>query len=447
MMKKRAPWLWSIGAAVALAAAAGARSRLEAERQRLGLQPRLAAVGGEDGAMRSVLAERQLALLTAGLGVLRPLALDFLWLRATHLQAKGRYFETGALSTLIARLEPRLPEVWTFQARNLAYNLPPAFPPADRFPWVERAVRLLRDEALLYNPENASICLELSSIFLHKIGLDLDPAGPIYRARLAELFAQPAGTPASLEQRSRWGIDGDTVTRLEEEAGVSLDFRTSGAHALYWAERGLLGARQAGLATRRLEDQKIGSVFQLYAAGRVLRAREGGGSAFLPEPRIEPAAERSLAAALSSLAPEDRGEARASFHATGVLGRLLWEGPSAARDHFARHAAELQPAGSLEELLARWLTEDDSTTPASAVGHLLEAALLLEAAGESSAGRHLREAGELLSTFFQRISPGSVGKFEDQWNAVLARQASGALVSALPWGLETLAPPARRSRP
>jgi hypothetical protein len=170
-----------------------------------------------------------------------------LWLRAVHLQERGEYFEAGALAKLITALQPRFPAVWSFQAQNLAYNIPPSFPLPERYPWVVQAIQLLRDGALLHNPESPEAYFELAFIFQHKIGLDFDDAGYLYRSSLAAAFDPGAPVEQGAEQRAEqlaarrreWKLDAEKVKSLETKLGSTLDFRAAESHALYWAELGL----------------------------------------------------------------------------------------------------------------------------------------------------------------------------------------------------------------
>ena len=63
-----------------------------------------------------------------------------------RLQDEGRYVELAQLATVLTRMEPHTPEVWSHAAWNLAYNVSVMMPtPADRWRWVEAGIRLLRD--------------------------------------------------------------------------------------------------------------------------------------------------------------------------------------------------------------------------------------------------------------------------------------------------------------
>ena len=61
-----------------------------------------------------------LAITTVALGGFRGLIADTLWLRVSHLQKKGRYFEVVQLSDWITKLEPKATEIWAFHSWNMA---------------------------------------------------------------------------------------------------------------------------------------------------------------------------------------------------------------------------------------------------------------------------------------------------------------------------------------
>ena len=120
--------------------------------------------------------------VTVALGGFRGIVADALWIRASILQEKGRYFELVQLADWITALEPHFPEVWIFHAWNLAYNVSVLFEsPEDRWRWVRHGIALLRDRGIVFNPDSPSLCRELGWIFLHKIGSDYDSAHWYYK--------------------------------------------------------------------------------------------------------------------------------------------------------------------------------------------------------------------------------------------------------------------------
>lgn len=126
------------------------------------------------------------AFSTVALGGFRGIIADILWLRASRLQSEGRFFELVQLANWITRLEPRFPTVWAYQAWNLAYNISVLFSEdEDRWRWVQHGIRLLRNDAIRYNPGEAILYWELGWLFSHKIGQDLDQSHRHYKAELA----------------------------------------------------------------------------------------------------------------------------------------------------------------------------------------------------------------------------------------------------------------------
>ena len=121
---------------------------------------------------RSVAAPSPAAeMIVAGLGGFRGIASEVVWFRADRLQADGKYGELAQLSTWLTYLEPHTPEVWSYTAWNLAYNVSVMMPtPADRWRWVAAGLRLLRDDGLSFNPANPELYRELAWLFLFKIG-------------------------------------------------------------------------------------------------------------------------------------------------------------------------------------------------------------------------------------------------------------------------------------
>jgi hypothetical protein len=107
-----------------------------------------------------------LALVTIALGPIRGLIADLLWWRAVQFQDDGEYFEIIQLADWITAIQPRNTHVWAFQAWNMCYNIAYEFPEfGDRWPWVERALDLLRGDALRANPGSFPLHGEIVRIF------------------------------------------------------------------------------------------------------------------------------------------------------------------------------------------------------------------------------------------------------------------------------------------
>jgi len=173
--RRRAMFLQGAGALL-LALAGGRHAALVAARS----EHHLSAVPPED-------TTPLVSLVTVAFGGFRGLVADALWVRANDLQERGQYFELVQLSTWITQLEPRIPEVWSFHAWNMAYNISVLFPdPEDRWRWVTHGIHLLRDEGLRHNPTSAALHWDIGWIFQHKIGYDSDQAHFHYKIRWAE---------------------------------------------------------------------------------------------------------------------------------------------------------------------------------------------------------------------------------------------------------------------
>jgi len=136
------------------------------------------------------------ALLPAALGSFRGLMVDYLWYRANRLQEDGEFFEANTLAQAISALLPGSPAVWQFHAWNMAYNISVAtYTPQERWDWVSKGVRLLRDQGIVANPRAILLYQELSRIFQHKIGQRSDDMHWYYKQQLAHEWQQLLGTP------------------------------------------------------------------------------------------------------------------------------------------------------------------------------------------------------------------------------------------------------------
>src|ERR1039457_914932 len=127
-----------------------------------------------------------LAFTTVALGGFRGLISNLLWIRANDLQEDDKYFEMMQLADWITKLEPHFPQVWVFQAWNMAYNISVKFKDfPDRWRWLQGGIELLRDEGLKYNPNDVLIYRELAWFFQHKLGANLDDANVYYKQQWA----------------------------------------------------------------------------------------------------------------------------------------------------------------------------------------------------------------------------------------------------------------------
>jgi hypothetical protein len=128
----------------------------------------------------------ELRIPTVALFTFRSLAIDYLWIRADTLQHDGQYFDALHLSRLICALQPHLTSVWDYRSYNMAYNISVGMPTwPERWNWVEAGYKLLRDEALVFNPQSPLLHERLAWIFEHKIGAISDDAHYYYKLRLA----------------------------------------------------------------------------------------------------------------------------------------------------------------------------------------------------------------------------------------------------------------------
>lgn len=176
----------------------------------------------------------------AALGGFRALAAEAVWFRAERLQREGRYVELAQLASTLSFLEPHTPEVWSYAAWNLAYNVSVMMPTEeDRWRWVKAAIRLLRDEGLKLNPDEVELYRELSWLFQLKIGADIDSAAPLYRREWKAIVEDVA-------RRGAWGELGmDPVRRDEVARRYDIaDWTSPFASAVYWADCGLAYATE-----------------------------------------------------------------------------------------------------------------------------------------------------------------------------------------------------------
>ena len=170
----------------------------------------------------------------AAVGGLRSIAAEVIWFRADRLQEEGRYVELAQLASALTFMEPHTPEVWSYAAWNLAYNISVMMAtPEDRWRWVHAGIRLLRDEGLVLNPDSPELCRELAWLFELKIGANIDSASETYRTIWK-------GIVEDVRARGAWDelrMDPSAMARIEQATGFD-DWTDPQLSAIYWAARG-----------------------------------------------------------------------------------------------------------------------------------------------------------------------------------------------------------------
>ena len=170
----------------------------------------------------------------AAFGGIRSIVAEVVWFRADRLQDEGRYVELAQLASTLSYLEPHTPEVWSYAAWNLAYNISIMMPTyEDRWRWVYAAICLIRDKGLVLNPTESELYRELAWLFELKLGTNLDMAAPVYRAKWRETVEDVARRNAWEELRMDKKVM-DEVTKAYDMSDVADPMFS----AVYWAHIG-----------------------------------------------------------------------------------------------------------------------------------------------------------------------------------------------------------------
>ena len=159
---------------------------------------------------------------TVALGSFRGVIADMLWLRAQSLQNKHQFYEMVQLAQWITDLQPGFSGATCYLAWNMAYNISvTCSSPVERWYWVNEGIKLLRDKALEYNPDDPTIYKELSWIYAHKLGNVMDDANIYYKNRLAVEMQQVFGQEPDWERMANAPTGREQFLR-EYPAGSSL---------------------------------------------------------------------------------------------------------------------------------------------------------------------------------------------------------------------------------
>ena len=142
--------------------------------------------------------------LGIAMGAFRGIFVNILWLEANAAKEDGRFYESIELATMITKLQPRLPQVWTFHAWNMAYNISvTTHTPEERWQWVQAGINILRKEGLRYNPNNMHMHKELGWMFLHKVAGYTDDANQHYKRRFAYQWHNIMGPAPTIDPDHR----------------------------------------------------------------------------------------------------------------------------------------------------------------------------------------------------------------------------------------------------
>ncbi len=144
--------------------------------------------------------------LGTAIGALRGLVVDYLWIKATMKQEEGLYYDMLEDARLITKLQPRFPQVWIFHGHNMAYNISVMTNTnEERWDWVDKGIRLVRNEGLRYNPNDQLLYKDLAFWLGHKVDGVADDAHPYYKQQFAkewhELLGEP---PVDQDSKAEW---------------------------------------------------------------------------------------------------------------------------------------------------------------------------------------------------------------------------------------------------
>ncbi|MBI4833469.1 MAG: hypothetical protein HY811_01435 [Planctomycetes bacterium] len=106
------------------------------------------------------------------LGGFKPLVIDYLWITADKLNQHHQYDELKSILNLTARLQPKVVDVWTFNAHAMAYNISLRLKSeAHQWEWVNAGLEHLYD-GLRWNPDNKDIMSSIGMIYYHRFPQD-----------------------------------------------------------------------------------------------------------------------------------------------------------------------------------------------------------------------------------------------------------------------------------
>jgi len=169
--------------------------RLESPGQRLALASQFGFATAAGASIRLVpgrpvleLSDLPAQAVTLILGGFRGPYVMWLWVKVEEDKRKKIHFDLIDRYTKIAMLQSDYPQVWTFLAWNLAWNLPVQWQSLERrYQWIRRAIEFL-GEGHRKNPHSAHIAAEMGRIYSEKLGRSQE--AEYYRRRVSEEFGR-----------------------------------------------------------------------------------------------------------------------------------------------------------------------------------------------------------------------------------------------------------------
>lgn len=237
-------------------------------------------VGGTEGGKPSY------AVLAAGLGSFKGLAVNALWYRAEMEKRAGRYAEANNLAEWITELQPRFPQVWAFHSWNLAYNISVGtYTPQERWDWVHKAITLLRDEGIAYNPNSIQLYREIAWLWFHKVGTFTDDLNWYYKNQVAQEWHELLGGPNDSLTPEALQISAEELERLADRY---LAFHRPEKSILQELENLATGPEPLDLVAERLDDLRDSPVIRLERRLKAIRKTLADAGREAAVRRVEP---------------------------------------------------------------------------------------------------------------------------------------------------------------
>jgi len=222
----------------------------------------------------------KVVLATTALGAFRGIFVDLLWVRAMSLKQEGQFFEMVQVYDWITSLQPHYVPIWDFIAWDFAYNVSVEVALEDRWYWVHRGIRTLRDEGIPLNKRAPRLYDALANIYWHKLGSQTDYARRYYQTELAHMMdavLQGPGDREFLEALVALPDSREDLLALPKVASLTEDLMAEGLDPLADLEQLLYERASLPQSVReRLEQphaQDALEIVRQYRVGKVLREK------------------------------------------------------------------------------------------------------------------------------------------------------------------------------
>ncbi|MFH0965187.1 MAG: hypothetical protein V2A58_14400 [Planctomycetota bacterium] len=137
------------------------------------VQPQIDRLRSEEGHVEGRFEISPMEVIGSGLiGGFRAPVVDYYWMKMIKLENDREYYDIPRVADLITKLQPNFPEVWVFNAWNLAYNIAVEWKAReDRWYYIRQGIETMK-RGLQKDPQSVELEYYLGWLYFHKVSSD-----------------------------------------------------------------------------------------------------------------------------------------------------------------------------------------------------------------------------------------------------------------------------------